>query len=158
GQGFQHAAALNKMTLPIPIHPFSAEVSPVALNHLFQPFIEQKPVCVMARIALERLLYPKAIDALLGDTAHRQYTRDLLCSDLFELMAGVVLHRRPSARAAYKRLAHRLRVSDQAVYNNRHRVELRVSAALVHYSAQRVVPVLRALHALEPSWVPGYRV
>ena len=128
------------------------------LERLFQPFVEQRPVCVMARGVLERVLDPQRIDRLFADTAQRQYTRNLLFSSLVDLLSHVVLGWQPSVHAASQHFADQLPVSDQAVYDKLQHVEPAVSAALVQDSAQRLRPVIELLGATFPSWLPGYRV
>src|SRR5262249_34439293 len=127
------------------------------LDVVFEPFLAQRPVCVMARAILERLLDPARLDALFERTAQTQYTHQLLFSTLVELMAQVVLGIQPSVHAAYQALADRLPVSDQSVYDKLRHLELGVSQALVRDCAQRALPVLAAL-GTQPSWLPGYHV
>jgi hypothetical protein len=133
-------------------------VSAVILHTLFQPFIEQKPLCVMARAILERLLDPQRLDALFEQTAQQQYTRDLLFSTAVDLMAQVVLGRKPSVHAAYQAMIDRIPVSDTAVYDKLQHMELAVSAALVRDSARRANPLIEALAARQAPWLPGYHV
>jgi hypothetical protein len=128
------------------------------LDKVFEPFIKDKPVCVMARGVLQRLLDPRHIDHLFAQTAQRQYTHELLFSALVDLMSRVVLGQEPSVHAAYRTLEDQLPVSDQSVYNKLQHVELAVSAALVRESARRVGPVITALRAALPPLLPGYRV
>ena len=128
------------------------------LDKVFKPFIEEKPICVMARAVLQRILDPHHLDQLFARTAQRQYTHELLFSSLVDLMTRVVLGQEPSVHAAYRQLHDQLPVSDQSVYNKLQHVELAVSAALVHDSALRVAPVLRALRTSLPPLLPGYRV
>jgi hypothetical protein len=128
------------------------------LDKVFEPFVVQKPICVMSRGVLQRLLDPQRIDQLFARTAQRQYTHELLFSTLVDLMLRVVLDQEPSVHAAYRTLEDQLPVSDQSVYNKLQHVELAVSAALVQDSAQRVAPVIRALRAALPPLLPGYRV
>lgn len=128
------------------------------LGRVFEPFVQQRPVAVMARGILDRLLEPRAIDRLFERTAQRQYTRNLLFSTLVELLGQVVLGVQPSVHAAYQALADRLPVSDQAVYDKLRHVERAVSTALVAESAQRAAPLIRHLKAAHPSWVRGFRV
>jgi len=127
----------------------------MVLSEIFRPFIEEKPVCVMARAVLERLLCPEHLDELFDRTAQRQYTRELLFSTAVELMAEVVLGRKPSVHAAYQALSDRLPVSDTAVYDKLQHMELAVSAALVRDSAARAAAVIRTLGVL-PPWLAGY--
>jgi len=128
------------------------------LDKVFEPFIKEAPICVMARGVLQRILDPSHIDRLFAHTARRQYTNELLFSSLVDLMARVVLGQEPSVHAAYRKLEDQLPVSDQSVYNKLRHVELPVSAALVRDSARRVAPVIRALRAALPPLLPGYRI
>lgn len=124
----------------------------------FEPFVQDAPFCVMTRAALESLFSPERLDQLFHTTAQKQYTRELLFSQLVELMTAVVLQQQPSVLAAYRKGVGRVSVSDQSVYNKLDGMELGVSAALVHDSAQRLAPVIDELQACQPSWLPGYRV
>src|SRR5438105_15764061 len=117
------------------------------LSSVFEPFVQQRPIGVMARAVLERLLDPHQIDALFAATAQRQYTQELLFSSLVELMSQVVLGIHPSVHAAYQALAERLPVGDQAIYDKLQHVELAVSQALVQQAARRIAPVLHRLEA-----------
>jgi len=124
---------------------------------VFEPFIKERPICVMARGVLEHLLDPQRIDALFERTAKVQYTRELLFSTVVDLMGQVVLGVQPSVHAAYQAQAEGLRVSDQAIYDKLNRVELGVSAELVRDSARQAAPVIRALGGALPPWLKGYR-
>lgn len=123
----------------------------------FTPFLEGAPLCVMTRMTLESLFDADRLDTLFRDTAQRQYEKELLFSQLLELMLSVVLRVDPSVHAAYKKRADELPVSDQAVYDKLQCMELGVSGALVEDSATRLEPVIDALGARSPDWVPGYR-
>src|SRR5258707_241694 len=103
------------------------EVTRMLLDSIFRPFVERRPVCVMARAVLERILDPEHIDALFERTAERQYTRHLLFSSVVDLMAQVVVRLQPSVHAAYQALEDRMGVSDQAVYNKLQSVEPRIA-------------------------------
>ncbi len=127
------------------------------LDSIFRPFVERRPVCVMARAALQRVLSPEHIDALFERTAERQYTRALLFSSVVDLMAQVVVRLQPSVHAAHQALEGRLGVSDQAVYDKLQSVEPRISAELVRDSAEQVRGVVRELGATFPNWLPRYR-
>ena len=124
----------------------------------FEPFVQAAPFCVLARAALEGLFQPSRLDQLFEDTARRQYTRDLLFSQLVELMTAVVLRQQPSVCAAYRKGVGNISVSDQAVYDKLDGLELGVSAALVHETARQAEAVIDQLGARRESWLPGYRV
>jgi len=128
------------------------------LSEVFERFAEESPVTVMARAALENALPPSAIDALFEDVAERQYTRDLLFSDVVGLMGMVVCKIRPSINAAYKKHAEALGVTRQAVYDKINGTEPAVGAALVRHTAAVVAPVIRAMGGCRPPWLPGYHV
>ena len=112
------------------------------LDTIFAPFVKERPICVMARAILERLLDAQRIDALFARTAERQYTRDLLFSSLVQLMSEVVLGVHPNVHAAYQANKDAIGVSTTALYNKLDRVETAVSAALVRDSAELAEPVV----------------
>ena len=128
------------------------------LDTIFAPFVKERPICVMARAVLERLLDAQRLDALFARTAERQYTCELLFSSLVQLMGEVVLGVHPTVHAAYQAQQETLGVSTTALYNKFDRVETGVSAALVRDSAVRAEPVVKALRASHPRWVPGYQI
>jgi hypothetical protein len=123
----------------------------------FEPFLKDSPFCVLARACLESLFSAERLDQLFRDTAQKQYTRELLFSQLVELMTAVVLRQQPSVHAAYRKGVGGITVSDQSVYNKLDAMETGVSAALVADSARRIAPVLDELGARQAPWLPGYR-
>lgn len=128
------------------------------LDTIFAPFVKERPICVMARASLERLLDAQRLDALFARTAERQYTRELLFSSLVQLMGEVVLGVHPTVHAAYQANKGAIGVSTTALYNKLDRVETGVSAALVRDSADLAEPVVKALRASHPRWLPGYQI
>jgi IS4 transposase len=128
------------------------------LDTIFAPFVKERPICVMARAVLERLLDAQRLDELFAHTAERQYTRELLFSSLVQLMSEVVLGVHPTVHAAYQANKASIGVSTTALYNKLDRVETGVSAALVRDSAALAEPVVKALRASHPRWVPGYQI
>ena len=72
----------------------------ISLGKVVEPFVEQRPICVMARGVLEHRFNAEKIDALFARTAAVQYTRELLCSSVVDLMGQVVLGVQPSGHAA----------------------------------------------------------
>jgi hypothetical protein len=128
------------------------------LETIFAPFVEERPICVMARGTLERLLDAQRLDTLFARTAQQQYTRELLFSSLVQLMSEVVLGVHPTVHAAYQANKTAIGVSATALYNKLDRVETGVSAALVRDSAALAEPVVKALRASQPRWLPGYQI
>ena len=66
--------------------------------------------------ALERMWSATRLDALFGDSAVVQYERELLFSQLVELIGRVVTRVDGSVLKSYESLKDELNVSDQAVY------------------------------------------
>jgi hypothetical protein len=128
------------------------------LDTICAPFVKERPICVMARAVLERLLDAQRVDDLFARTAERQYTRELLFSSLVQLMSEVVLGVHPTVHAAYQANKEAIGVSTTALYNKLDRVETGVSAALVRDSAALAEPVVKALRASHPRWLPGYQI
>jgi hypothetical protein len=124
----------------------------------FLPFIQQRPIGVIARAIVERFFEPEPLDALFRRTATKQYQRNLLFSSVVDLMQAVVLGAEPSVFAAFRKRRHKLPVTDQAVYDKLRGMELGVSAALVSDSAERAAAVIDELQARRPPWLPGYQV
>jgi IS4 transposase len=128
------------------------------LDTIFAPFVQERPICMIARAVLERLLDAPRIDDLFARTAQQQYTRELLFSSLVQLMSEVVLGVHPTVHAAYQANKAVIGVSTTALYNKLDRVETRMSAALVRDSAALAEPVVKALRASHPRWLPGYQI
>ena len=129
----------------------------VTFGKIFEPFIEKRPVCVMARAVMENILNPERIDELFERTAEVQYTRELLFSTMADLMSQVVLGVQPSIHAAYQAQAEKIPVSVQAVYGKLNSVEPGISAELVRDSARQAAPVIRELGSSLPPLLEGYR-
>ena len=128
------------------------------LDTIFAPFVKERPICVMARAVLERLLDAPRLDDLFARTAERPYTRELMFASLVQMMSAVVLGVHPSVHASDKANKEALGVSTTALYNKLDRVETGVAAALVRDSAELAEPVVKALGASHPRWIPGYQI
>jgi IS4 transposase len=128
------------------------------LDAVFDRFAKDSPVAVMVRALLEHALPAAAVDELFDRRAETQYTRELLFSEVVDLMALVVCGIHPSPHAAYQARRQDFRVSVTAVYDKLNGVEPRVSAALVGETAPRLAGVIGALGATLPDWLPGYPV
>lgn len=123
----------------------------------FQPFVTQRPICVLARATLEHLFQPQQLDELFERTAIKQYSHKLLFSALVEMMVAVVLCVEPSVHAAYVKRRAKFAVSDQAVYDKLQAMELGISAALVADSPRKAANVIDELKARRAPWLPGFR-
>ena len=128
------------------------------LGSMFNNFVEQKPYCVMARAALERMLAASRLDATFRIHATVQYERDLLFSQLTEVMARVVTRVDRSVLRAVNSLRDVLTVTDEAIYQKLRGVETAVSQAVVRDSFLEAGAVLEQLKVADRTWVRGLRV
>ena len=60
------------------------------INAIFEQFIEATPITVMVRGIMERIFEPTALDELFESHATKQYTRELLFSNVVSLMSLVL--------------------------------------------------------------------
>jgi hypothetical protein len=132
----------------------------MVLDPIFQVYLAASPVCVMTRAILERALSGEALDALFARMSPLQYTRELLFSQVVELMGRVAFRQSPSVGASYKKLKeeNRIHVSATAVFDKLSGLDPQVSAELVRQSSATLAPVLRDLNRNQPSLLPGLRL
>lgn len=98
------------------------------------------------------------LDAVFGDNAERQYTKDLLFSSVVDLMSVVVCKVQPSIHAAYQAVAESLPVSIASLYNKLNGTEPAIASALASHTASRLAPVIVAMGGQIPELLPGYRI
>src|SRR3954447_688860 len=128
------------------------------LPAVFERFTQRSPLSVMAQGAIEYALSESALNQVFEDNAEGQYTRQLLFSNVFDLMSVVVTGSYGSVCSAYKGLGQSIPVSLTSVYNKLQGIEANVSAGMVRYVAGRLLPVQSLVHGMADPWVPGYRV
>ena len=127
-------------------------------GEVFQRFTADSPVSVMVQALLENALPPTIVDSLFEEHAESQYTRNLLFSDVVQLMSVVVCRIRPSINSAIKKMGPTLGVTRKAVYDKINRVETGTSAALVRRSNSALREVIDELGSAHAPWLEGYRV
>lgn len=128
------------------------------ISAIFDQFIEATPVTVMVRGIMERIFEPTALNELFERHAVKQYTRELLFSDVVSLMSLVVSGIHPSVSAAYKALEKTVGVSRPAFYGKLNGMELGISQALVRYSVSNLQPVMSELGSISQELLPGYNL
>ena len=128
------------------------------IDAIFSQFIEATPVTVMVRGIMERIFEPTALDELFETHAVKQYTRELLFSDVVSLMSLVVSGIHPSVSAAYKAKKKDLRVSRPALYGKLNGMELDISQALVRYSASKLESLICELKVNQTQLLAGYEI
>lgn len=126
------------------------------INTIFSKFVEESPVTVMVRGIMERIFEPTALNELFETYAVKQYTRELLFSNVVSLMSLVVSGIHPSVSAAYKALEKTMKVSRPALYGKLNGMELGISQALVRYSASNLQPVIAELNVFPAQLLTGY--
>lgn len=128
------------------------------LGKPFAAFIEKGPVSVMVSGTLERVFEPTVLDQIFQDHAVLGYTKELAFSQCVRIMSDVVFQESPSVGAYYQAHPDEIPVTRQAVYNKLKRMEPHVPAALVHYSAEELLPCVKAMGSQAPPLLPRYRV
>lgn len=125
---------------------------------VLERFVDESPVTVMARATLENVFVPEELDKLFEDSVERGYTRELLFSDVVELMSLVVCRVNPSVHHATKFSKVKIGVSLKALYDKLNHLELGVSRALVGHSARKIGTLVRTMKGQRTPLLPGYRV
>ena len=121
-------------------------------------FIDRCPAVVMVRATLERLLRPERLDQIFADAKRRQYTKQLLFSQVVAVMAAVATRTHRSVHAAYLAARDRLDVSVTALYDKLNLLELGVSEALVRETSADAAEVIDAMPAAKAEVLPGFEV
>jgi IS4 transposase len=121
-------------------------------------FIERCPAVVMVRATLERLLTPARLDQIFEDAKRRQYTKQLLFSQVVAVMAAVATRTQRSVHAAYLAAKERLDVTVTALYDKLNLLELGISEALVRQTSADAAAVIDAMPTATKEVLPGFEV
>ena len=130
----------------------------MVMAKLFEKLVEETPVTVMARAAIEYALPPSELDWVFDKHAKQQYTREILFSSVVDIMCVVVSKAQPSVHAAYQAVKSTFPVSITALYDKLNRTEPAVTGALVSHTAQRLESVVRTMRGEMPPLLKGFRV
>ena len=125
---------------------------------VFESFLKESPLSVMARATVEHALSASALDDLFDRTAVRGYTKELLFSTTVDLMSLVVGGKAIHVQAAYQHLRARVPVTLKSVYDKLRNIEVEVSAGLVSHVSGRCEALITALGGECKSLLLGYRV
>lgn len=126
---------------------------------ILERFMKSSPIPVMVRILAERLLSKDRIDHLFNQIDNKdQYTRELLFSELFDLMSQVVLKTFPSVNSVYKDPLYTPTVSLTSVYNKLNGIEPLTSRTLVQKTADDMSSTVYALNGQRTPLLPNLRV
>ena len=122
---------------------------------IFERFVEKSPVTVILRGLMEVVLEPSKLDELFEQTVQTGYTRELLFSNLVQMMTQVVCSVRQSIGSVYKATAAEIGVSKTAVYGKLNRLEPCVSKALVESTALDLSSIMEQLGVERSEPLPG---
>jgi Transposase DDE domain len=128
------------------------------LARVFDQFVQDSPLTVMARALLEHALEPGPIDEMFERTATVQYTDKLLFSSVVDMMGLVVCGFYKSPHAVYLSQPKLFPVALTNVYEKLNGIELPVMQQLVRDNATRLTAVLGELGGTLPELLPGFRV
>jgi len=127
------------------------------VREIVERYKKKRPISLMARMALSRLLAPQAVEQVFHDHAQEQYERKIPFAVLTELMADVTLCLSPSVNAGYKKLKERLVACRSCVFGKLERVEPQVAQALVRYSYEQARAICNQMRMWSVADVQGYR-
>jgi hypothetical protein len=130
----------------------------MVLKDVFDSFVSESPLCVMAQATLANVFAEDRLNAVFDENARRQRNGELMFSTVADMMGSVVCRIRPSINAAYVDRAEEIGVTVKAVYDKLKGVESEVSQGLVRETASHMAEIIEATKATRPELVPGYRV
>ena len=125
---------------------------------VFDEFVEESPLTVMARALMENALQPGPIDEMFEQMSTVQYTDKLLFSTVVDMMGLVVCGIFDSPHAVYLSYPDLFPVALTNVYQKLNGIELPVMQRLVGDNAARLTEVVEALGATLPPLLPGFPV
>jgi hypothetical protein len=128
------------------------------LETIFDAFVQHSPISVMMRGLMERILQPEKLDEIFARHGKLQYQRELMFSELVNLMSLVVCGIHPSVNAAYKAQAQAVNVTRGAVYSKLNGVETAVSAGLLRETASELGELIKQMGGAAEPLLPGYEV
>ncbi|MCU0537353.1 MAG: IS4 family transposase [Hydrococcus sp. Prado102] len=128
------------------------------LEAIFEQFVKESPLSVMARGLMERVFAPERIDRLFETHAVTQYQQELLFSSQVDLMSLVVCGIHKSVHAAYRAKAAQISVSTTALYNKLQGIELAVTQAILRETATELKILLEIMKVEQPNLLPGYQL
>jgi hypothetical protein len=128
------------------------------LAPVFDPFVQDSPLSVMARALLEHALQPEPLDKMFERTSTAQYTDKLLFSTVVDSMGLIVCGISKSVNSVYHSRRHWFPVALTNVYQKLNGTELPVMQQLVRDNAARLSEVVVALGGTLPDLLPGFHV
>lgn len=128
------------------------------LGEVLERFVEKRPIAVMVRASLERVLGADRLALWFERTAQKPYTRALLLASVYDLMHHVVFCGQPSGRAASQAPQDDVGASLVSVYNKLQHFATHTAAELVRSSAREFAPIMAHMGGERAPWREGYRI
>ena len=127
-------------------------------TQILDRFVERCPAVVMVRATLERFLPAERLDQIFEDATQRQYTKQLLFSQVVAVMTAVSTRTHGSVHAAYHAMKERLGVSVTALYDKLNLLELGISESLVRETSADAAKVIDAMTVAKKEILPTLEV
>lgn len=127
----------------------------MSMDALFQRLITLRPLAVLTRCIMQTVLNDE-LDDVFEENRTRQYSRDILFSQLARTIAEVVLGFAKSPHQAFKKYRKQLHASSTAFYEKLKRVEPQVSEAMVRHSYQKARLLQQSLGMDGDEPIDGY--
>ena len=127
----------------------------MSMDALFQRLITLRPLAVLTRFIMQWVLNDE-LDDVFEEHRSRQYSRDILFSQLARTIAEVVLGFAKSPHQAYKKHRKQLQASSTAFYEKLKRVEPQVSEAMVRHSYRKARLLQQSLGMDGNEPIDGY--
>lgn len=121
-------------------------------------FVERCPAVVMVRATLENLLRPERLDQIFEDARQRQYSKQLLFSQVVAVMAAVVTRTHTSVHSAYLAMKDRLGVSPAALYEKLNHTEPELASGMVRQIAADAAKIIDVMPSAKKVILPGLEV
>jgi len=128
------------------------------LGKAFAAFAEKSPVSVMMTGTIQRIFDPVVLDEVFQSHAVLGFFKKLAFSKCVQIMSDIVFQETPSVGAYYQAHPGEIPVTRQSLYDKLKHMEPRVPAALVHYSAEKLLPCIKAMGSQAPPLLSRYRV
>lgn len=128
------------------------------LAAIFDRFVDQSPMTVMAAGLVRRVLATARLESIFERARHSQYVNKVMFSTIFTLLSEVVTGKQHSVHAAYQSMLGEVGVSVTAVYDKLKGIETSTSQLLVRDVAEELAGVMNEMGGALPAPLPGYRL
>jgi hypothetical protein len=131
----------------------------MGLGKLLDRFAAERPVAVMYRALLERVLSAERVNKLFADTAVQQYEHRIAFSTVVDILGEVVTRQQKAINTAYQAYGKQtVGASIAALYEKMAKVETGVSERLVRDTAIDLAEIIDLARHRKKSLLPGVRL